>query len=185
MKKLCKALTAVILVASFAFVFAACFGDSFDPTELQNELNELKGKYGELQTKHDALQTELNTAKTDLNAAIADKQVKIDALQSDLTAKQTQINKLLADGTAAQEDIDALQSDLDDALADIDALSSELDALKKSVFAVLYLTYGAGNWDGGNATYNASNKVREGINYVELGEYPCTYVGDGMNTTLN
>ena len=48
----------------------------------------------------------------------------------------------------------------------------------------LDFTYGTGNWDGKNATYVASNKVREGVHYVELGQYPCTYVGDDMNATL-
>jgi len=189
MKNRYKVLTVVVLVIAFAFVFAACGGESFDPTELQNELNELKGKYGELQTKHDALQTELNTAKTDLNGAIADKQSKIDALQSDVTAKQTQINKLLADGTAAQEDIDFLQTELNDKQAQLNQLydeltktQSDLSSLESALF--IYKSILIGDWDGQNSTYTASNRVRAGLRYIELGEYPCNYVGDTLNTAL-
>ncbi|MCL2796577.1 MAG: DUF6273 domain-containing protein [Firmicutes bacterium] len=47
------------------------------------------------------------------------------------------------------------------------------------------LVFGFGNWDGTAANYNASNGVRAGLLYVEFGEFPKSYVGNTLNTTLN
>ena len=183
MKKQTKILSIALIIAICTVMFAACGGNSFDPSDLQKELNGLKDKYGELQTAFNTLQSELTAKQNqidklrtdgaatqeELDDALAD----IVALQTELSAKQTQINQLLADSTTAQSDIVAL-------LFQIDALKAAIAAMSP----IPKLTYGVGDWDGENSTYAASNRVRTGIHYVELGEYPCTYVGDVTNATL-
>jgi hypothetical protein len=48
----------------------------------------------------------------------------------------------------------------------------------------LPITYGVGNWNGDVSTLSTSNTVREGLHYAEFGEYPTSYVGDTLNSTL-
>jgi len=46
------------------------------------------------------------------------------------------------------------------------------------------LTPLTGDWNGENASWVSSNGVRTGQYYIELGEYPHTYVGDSFNISL-
>jgi len=60
MKKLYKPLIAIVLCISFVFAFAACGrGESFDPTELKNELNDALAELDALKADLSSLEAAL------------------------------------------------------------------------------------------------------------------------------
>jgi len=188
----------IALAVVLAFALSSCDGScGFDSTDLQNDLLiDLKGKYGDLsdklaalQEKHDALQSEYGDSKTELTG-------KYDALQSEHRALQGECAVLLSELAALQKklaDSKVNEADLlkevERLMAQINALNAAMDALTAAMSGMWspasLLTYGIGDWGGQSWSYAASNKVRTGVPYVELGEYPCTYVGGEMNYTLN